>query len=52
MDVARGLGRLGKCKMVRGDVGLAGEIGSRIPQRLEGPGAVKEALSLLICGVE
>lgn len=47
----RGLGRFGKCRGVRGDVGLAGEVGPESLRRLEGSKGVNEGLSLPICKI-
>lgn len=45
---ARGLGRLGRCRGVRGDVRLAGELGPESMRRLEVSKGTKEGLSLTI----
>ena len=49
MRLARGLGRLGKCKGVQGDTGLAGVVGPESLRRPDGPRGVKEGLNLAIC---
>lgn len=48
---ARGLGKFGKCRGVRGDAGLAGEVGPESMRRLEGSKATKEGLNLPICKI-
>lgn len=48
---ALGLGRFGKCRGVRGDVGLAGDVGPESVRRLEGSKGVKEGLNLPICKI-
>ena len=49
--VARGLGRLGKCRQVLGDLELAGEVGPESMRRLEGSRGAKEGLNLPICRI-
>ena len=46
-----GLGRFGKCREVRGNVGLAGTSGPVSMRRLEGSKAAKGALNLPISKV-
>ena len=49
MRLAWGLGRLGACKGVQGDTGLAGVVGPESLRRPEGLRGVKEGLNLAIC---
>lgn len=48
---ARGLGRLGKCREVRGDLRLVGEVGPESMRRLEASKGTEEGLNLTICKI-